>query len=158
VTVLVVRHAKAGHRETWDGPDIERPITKRGLAQAEALAVLLPRLPDLDGAPITRILTSPYVRCRQSVEPLSAAIGTPVEEATALAEGEPLTDLLDLWGRMDAAPTVWCTHGDIIEYFVTWLMHRGVVDGELLMAKGSTWVVRRGPDGEPTGARYVEAP
>jgi phosphohistidine phosphatase SixA len=158
VTVLVVRHAKAGHRESWAGSDFERPVTKRGAEQAEALAVLLPRLPDLDGAPIARILTSPYVRCRQSVEPLAAAIGRPVEDEPALAEGQPMTDVLALWGRPDPEPVVWCTHGDIIEYLLTWLSHRGVVAGELRYAKGSTWVVERGADGDPAAARYVEAP
>jgi hypothetical protein len=46
----------------------------------------------------------------------------------------------------------------VIGNLVMWLAARGLVDGEPRCAKGSTWVVERGPDGEPTGARYEEAP
>jgi 8-oxo-dGTP diphosphatase len=155
VTVLVVRHAKAGDRERWVGPDHERPLSKRGRAQADALARLLPALVD---APIDRILTSPYLRCRETVEPLGGELGVPVHDEPALAEGEPLGATLALLGRLGPAPAVLCSHGDVIGDLVGWLAQRGLVGGELRCAKGSTWIVERALDGAPTRARYVEAP
>ncbi len=45
MTVYVVRHAKAGDREEWKGDDRQRPLTKSGVRQAEALAKLLEHEP-----------------------------------------------------------------------------------------------------------------
>jgi phosphohistidine phosphatase SixA len=62
--LLVVRHAEAGDRSTWEGPDALRPLSPSGHLQAEGLVV---RLEDY---PIERILCSPTLRCRQTVQPL----------------------------------------------------------------------------------------
>jgi 8-oxo-dGTP diphosphatase len=155
VTLLVVRHAKAGDRERWSGPDLERPLTKRGRAQAEALVHLLPPLVD---GPIRRILSSAYVRCRQTVEPLAAVVGVPVEDVEALAEGHVLSETLALLAELGPETAVLCSHGDVIGDLVTWLADQGLVDGPPACAKGSTWVIERGPDGAFTKARYVPAP
>ena len=157
MTVLVVRHAKAGDRERWSGADHERPLSKRGRAQADALVALLP---PLAGTPVGRVLSSSYVRCRQTVEPFAAAVGLAVEDEPALAEGQPLSATLALIARLGPAPAVLCSHGDVIADLVTWLAMRELVEpsGDLRWAKGSTWVVERDLDGRPTSARYVEAP
>ena len=34
--VLLVRHARAGSRKHWEGPDIERPLSKKGWRQAQS--------------------------------------------------------------------------------------------------------------------------
>ena len=62
----MVRHAKAGDRGEWSGDDRMRPLTKSGQRQAEGLANLL------DREPIDKILSSGYLRCVQTVEPLGA--------------------------------------------------------------------------------------
>jgi 8-oxo-dGTP diphosphatase len=90
VPLYLVRHAKAGSRHHWEGPDEERPLTRAGRAQAEALAT------HLGGAPTERVLSSPYVRCVQTVEPLAAKVGTTVEITDALAEGRPFEPVLEL--------------------------------------------------------------
>ena len=61
MAVLLVRHAKAGSRKDWSGDDRLRPLSKAGHRQAEAL------VPLLVGYPITRVLSSPFVRCVQTV-------------------------------------------------------------------------------------------
>ena len=81
MTIYLVRHAKAGSRKAWTGDDELRPLSKAGRAQARALAKRLAA----DG--ITRIFSSPYVRCRQTVEPLAERSGVPVEASEALARG-----------------------------------------------------------------------
>ena len=61
-----------------------------------------------------RILSSPYVRCVQTVEPLAAALGLEVELDERLKEGkgDAAAELL----REDGV--VCCTHGDIVEALV----------------------------------------
>ena len=92
MTVLLLRHAVAGHGT--DAPDDHlRPLDERGRRQAD-------RLPDaLAGYDVQRVLTSPYVRCRQTVVPLAGSLGLPIEERPELAEGSTAEDVLDLVGE-----------------------------------------------------------
>ena len=105
--VYLIRHTRAGHRESWEGEDDRlRPLDKRGRRQAEALVA---QLADRDFA---RILSSPYVRCVQSVEPLAIARGIPLEPVDALAEGAGKAAALELFRSLEA-PAVACVHGDL---------------------------------------------
>jgi 8-oxo-(d)GTP phosphatase len=103
--ILVVRHASAGDRDEWDGDDARRPLDERGRRQAEAL------VDHLAGFEIDRMVSSPFGRCVQTVEPLASARGLDVELSDELAEGagpERVHErLLGLAG--DAA--VVCGHG-----------------------------------------------
>jgi broad specificity phosphatase PhoE len=63
--LLVVRHADAGDKRGWKGPDLLRPLSAAGRRQADGLVV---RLEDY---PIERILCSPSLRCVQTVQPLA---------------------------------------------------------------------------------------
>ena len=104
---VLVRHGVAGDRAKWDGEDRLRPLDRRGERQAAALPE------SLSGLPIRRILTSPAVRCVQTVEPLAAALGIEVEETPALAEGAARADIMALARRRPApgrccAPTATC--------------------------------------------------
>jgi 8-oxo-dGTP diphosphatase len=146
--VLLVRHAEAGDRERWTGDDRVRPLTRRGWHQAEALPE------QLRDAPLTRVLSSPYVRCVQTVEPLAAAHGLTVEPTADLAEGAGHRPVIRLLGEVGDAAL--CTHGDVLQDVLEWLDRRGVVlDGG--MAKGSTWVLDT-VHGEVVSARYLPPP
>ena len=90
MSLYLVRHAKAGDRQHWEGKDHLRPLSKRGRQQADALADALAD----DG--ITRIVTSPFVRCRETVEPLARRLGIEMETSDALVEGAGSHDALDL--------------------------------------------------------------
>jgi 8-oxo-(d)GTP phosphatase len=68
-SLLLVRHAKAGSRRDWDGPDEERPLEAQGRRQAAQLAVVLPLFGPLE------LLTAEPVRCRQTLEPLAERTG-----------------------------------------------------------------------------------
>ena len=103
MSVVLLRHASAGDRDTWDGDDRLRPLDKRGRRRAEALR------DRLLAAGVTRVLSSPYLRCVQTVEPL----GLEIELDDRLAEGAPRRATLELLGEVDDA--VACTHGDVIE-------------------------------------------
>ncbi len=67
MSVLLVRHAKAGDRDKWGPRDDLRPIRAAGEAQAEALVDQLAHFH------VERVLSSPYLRCTQTVAPLAAA-------------------------------------------------------------------------------------
>ena len=80
--LLVVRHAKAGSRDKWDGADHLRPLSNAGRKQAQAIAELLPSYgPD-------RIGSAPQVRCRDTVAPLADALGLPIADERAAQRGQ----------------------------------------------------------------------
>ncbi len=136
MAVLLVRHAEAGDRHRWDGPDEERPVSDEGRQQAEAL------VGELADYPIDRILSSPYLRCTQTVAPLAASRGLPVEPSDDLAEGAGRAALQRVRSLLDGPHTVLCTHGDVVEEVLDGLDVRRSEETE----KGATWVL--GP-GEP---------
>jgi 8-oxo-dGTP diphosphatase len=150
--IYVVRHAKAGDRAEWEGDDRLRPLTKSGHRQAEALAAWLKK------EPIDVILTSPYVRCVQTLEPLAEQRKLPIEPRKDLEEGSGGESILRIVQEFKGRNVVLCTHGDLVEEFLEQLVQKGLVPrGRANMEKGSTWVVEE-TAGKITGARYVAAP
>jgi 8-oxo-dGTP diphosphatase len=148
----VVRHAKAGDRSDWAGDDRLRPLTKSGERQAEALAELL------KNEPIDKILSSGYVRCRQTVEPLAARRKLPVEPAKELEEGAGGESVIRLVQQFKGRNIVLCTHGDVVEELLERLVAQGLVPrARANMEKGSTWVLEE-KDGKITSAKYLAAP
>jgi phosphohistidine phosphatase SixA/8-oxo-dGTP pyrophosphatase MutT (NUDIX family) len=150
--LYVIRHAKAGIRAAWSGPDEERPLTRRGRKQARRL---VERFQGLD---IQRILSSPFVRCMQTVEPLAEARGLPVEVATELREGASVDELLRGLATFGDRPMVVCGHGTEIRSMIDRLEAGGAtIEGARGIAKGSVWVLDR--EGERiVAAHYLPAP
>ena len=151
--LLLVRHAHAGDRGAWVGDDEVRPLSPRGRAQAEALVDVLGPL--LTGA--ASIATSPARRCAETVAPLAAALALPVTTTPALAEG---ADVAALRARLAAvtAPTVWCSHGDVIPALLDRLSHEGVDLGpDPRCRKASTWVLELSA-GDVRTARHLPPP
>ena len=145
----LVRHAKAGSRERWTEPDRDRPLTEAGRIQAERLAHVL--------APDTRrVVSSPYLRCVQTVAPLAEAKGLRVEEEDRLAEGADPDWAL---GQLVAIPgSVVCTHGDVVASIVTTLADAHVpMTGGMQWAKGGTWAFTVS-GGRITAGRYLPPP
>ena len=104
--ILFVRHGNAGRRSAYKGDDRTRPLSKRGVVQARALVPML-----AEHRP-QRILSSPYVRCCETVQPTAEALGLPVESIEELAEGHG-EETLRLMERMVGEAAVLCTHGDV---------------------------------------------
>jgi phosphohistidine phosphatase SixA len=104
---VLLRHASAGERHEWEGGDRLRPLDTRGIEQAASLVDPLLELG------VTRVLSSPYVRCVQTVEPLAARLGVDVEPDERLAEGGSLDAARELLASVDNA--VLCTHGDVVD-------------------------------------------
>jgi broad specificity phosphatase PhoE len=138
--LLLVRHATAGNRRRWKGDDRLRPLDERGRRQADELVgQLRPFAPE-------RVLSSPYVRCVQTVEPLAAVLGLPVEESPELAEGAGRRRALALLRELEGTTAVLCTHGDVIE---------DLLGDE--SEKGSTWALAVEGDGVRR-LEYLPAP
>ena len=151
-TFYVVRHAKAGSRAKWTGDDRLRPLTKKGWKQADELVRVLHPFP------VAAIFSSPYLRCVQSVEPLSKARKITVKTSAELAEGHGLDGLREFLGDSKLDHAVLSTHGDIVWELVEDLVARHVIrPGDGGFDKGSTWVLTT-KDGVPTKARYLAAP
>jgi phosphohistidine phosphatase SixA len=148
----VVRHAKAGDRSDWSGDDRLRPLTKSGQRQAEALAEML------KGESIDKILSSGYLRCTQTVEPLGARRTLSVEPVKELEEGAGGESVLRLIQKYHGRNVVLCTHGDVVEELLEGLIALGLVQrARASMEKGSTWVLDE-TGGNVTAARYLAAP
>jgi len=150
--IYLVRHAKAGERRTWDGDDIDRPLSSAGWRQSAALAERLARKDP------SMLLSSPYVRCVQTLEPLGLAIDVPVTIEQRLCEDEPFEPVLDLLGEVpDRA--VLCSHGDIIPATIRALVRRGMdVVSEPEWRKASVWVVKRSARGRFSRAKAWPPP
>jgi phosphohistidine phosphatase SixA len=130
VSLLLVRHAWAGHAEQWDGDDDDlRPLDDRGREQAQALVELL--------APyeVERIVSSPATRCVDTVVPLAAARGLDVETHDGLHFHRHDLDGPELVRSLARSPVVVCGHGGLetaLGYDVPW--KKGavlVLDGDL---------------------------
>jgi phosphohistidine phosphatase SixA len=105
--LLVIRHARAGERSEWEGDDRLRPLDERGGDQADALVDALAAFP------ITRILSSPYDRCVQTVEPLAAQRGLPIEVRDELGEEQQLTAGVALARSLIGDSVALCVHGGL---------------------------------------------
>jgi phosphohistidine phosphatase SixA len=122
VIVLLVRHARAGDPAEWVGDDRHRPLDKKGRRQADGLHAHLAEYS------VDRILSSPAVRCTQTVLPLGAARGLDVEEVFELAEGSSEADVLRLLASLDSESVVLSTHGDVIEELVGAELKKGATE------------------------------
>jgi phosphohistidine phosphatase SixA len=153
LSIYVVRHAKAGSRRDWDGDDTERPLSKGGRRQADAIATRL------GSEPVSGLWSSPYVRCVQTLVPLGAALDLEVVAEPRLAEETPFSDVLELLREVpDGA--VLCSHGDIIPELLDALVRRGT---KVVTApdwrKASMWVLDTpDPDGHVATAAAEPPP
>ncbi|WP_323055470.1 NUDIX hydrolase [Mycolicibacterium sp. J2] len=144
-TVLIVRHGLAGRRSRYKGDDRNRPLDKRGRAQAESLVGQLLAF----GA--DRLYAAPRTRCHQTLQPLAEELGMPIIDEPALTEeayndhrGRGRSRVLEIAGEaVHAAGTpVICTQGKVIPDLIAWWCERdGVKPDKSRNRKGSTWVL-----------------
>lgn len=152
MTLYLVRHAKAGSRSNWDGDDRERPLSANGWHQARLLAAkLASRSP-------SALLSSPYVRCLQTLQPLAERCDLEVLSDPRLAEGEPFESALDLLAEVpDGA--VLCSHGDLIPETMAALERRGCrIVGVPDWRKATVWRIERTAAGEYASAKVWPPP
>ncbi|MDI3314260.1 MAG: NUDIX hydrolase [Mycobacterium sp.] len=156
-TVLIVRHGSAGSKKLFPGNDAERPLDKKGRAQAEALVGQLLAF----GA--TAVHAADKLRCHQTMEPLAEELGVAiVNEPTLTAEayaenpGRARGRVMQIAGLDDVESArsgrpgpmggthtpVICTQGEVIPDLIAWWCGRdGVRPDKSRNRKGSIWVL-----------------
>ncbi|MGY1915736.1 NUDIX hydrolase [Blastococcus sp. SYSU DS0973] len=145
VSVLLVRHGRAGSKQDFDGPDELRPLDDRGRRQAQQLAEALP----LFGP--AAIASAPPLRCRSTVDPLAQLLGLDVPVRPELGEegfaDDPQAALAAVEQRLvpraDGGVTVLCSQGGVIPAVLQALgVHGHGVRGLLPpAAKSSVWAL-----------------
>jgi len=165
--VYVVRHAHAQPRDGWTGLDDDRPLTDRGVKEAQALADHFDTgtpggrsrksgAPQREPRP-TLLLSSSAKRCLATLEPLAAACVLPVATAEFLLEGSDASSALMKAKELaaDGGVPVLCTHGDVIWGMVELLEKTGAyLPGPVDVKKGSVWVLEI-ESGSVGSARYI---
>ena len=111
--LVIVRHAKALSRKGWQGEDTLRPLNAPGRERAEAL------VPILAAYGVNLVVTSPSVRCLDTVLPYAAAAGQQPRLRVGLSEEGFAKDpsraahyLARLLER--GSPAVVCSHGPVL--------------------------------------------
>jgi 8-oxo-dGTP diphosphatase len=133
----LVRHAHAGSKGKWAGPDQARPLSDQG--RAEALG-LIQQLGDLS---LGRVLSSPVERCLQTVQPLAGRLGRLVEPSEALGVDGTGPGVLELLTDPALEGAVLCTHGEVIGKVFDKLQQAGIeLSDPLRWPKGSTWILQ----------------
>jgi 8-oxo-(d)GTP phosphatase len=140
-TVLVVRHGTAGRKSRFSGDDTERPLDKRGRAQAEAL------VPQLLAFGASDVYAADRLRCHQTVEPLAAELDVPIHNEPTLTEESYAKNpkrgrhrVLRI-AEQDGIPAI-CTQGKVIPDLIAWWCERdGIRPDKSRNRKGSAWVL-----------------
>ncbi|MEZ5383003.1 MAG: phosphoglycerate mutase family protein [Microthrixaceae bacterium] len=138
MTLYLVRHGKAGTRDSSDPLDFQRQLDHKGRRQAIWVA------DQLIDCKLGAVWSSPLPRCSQTVEPTALRHGLSVDPVEALAEGSALDRA---WAVVEdamalASDVVLCSHGDLIPDLVRRAQGRGmVVPGRRGFDKGSIWAL-----------------
>jgi 8-oxo-dGTP pyrophosphatase MutT (NUDIX family) len=159
--VVLVRHAKAGSRNQWEGDDALRPLSGSGQEQARHLGPLLHLFgPD-------RLISAPPLRCRDTLAPLGGQLGMTITDEPLFGEAaywdDPTAALARLRELADVpGVTVVCSQGGVIPGLVgalaTSAQLPGVDPDDLRAKKGSTWLLTFGADRALRAADYYERP
>jgi phosphohistidine phosphatase SixA len=145
---ILVRHAHAGDKRQWKGVDANRPLSERGRQQAEGLAH------NLSGLDTPRLISSPYLRCQQTLRPLAGRSRRTIETSRLLAPNARPGELHEFLADPALEGAVLCTHGETLSALIRrWRQKDGVtfsVDGPRLdrslseqnsTEKGAAWIV-----------------
>lgn len=160
-TLEIFIHVDAVGRGEWTGAPDDRPLTDLGHKQAERMAQIL----TVD--PIDALVSSPALRCRESLQPLAAATGLDIEVVPgfrdthgyrapdgwgkdgpdplggAFSAGSAYAAFSDLQQRYASGRVVLCSYGDIVPALLAFLSGQY---GEQMpprnMAKGVVFAVQ----------------
>ena len=144
--VVLLRHASAGERKLWSSDDRERPLDAYGEEQSRVLNSLLVALG------VDRVVSSPTVRCVQTVASFGAGRRQAVETFPAISEDDYDPDGAEaLLSQLlvDPGSSVMCTHGPVLGDLIDRLCTRlgRPPTGAARVSKGGAWLIhtdRRG--------------
>ena len=124
-----------------------RPLDGFGERQAKALSEVIAE------RRVARIVSSPAVRCLQSLQPLADLVGVPIARWDVLGpHGQGATIVTECFANPAFDDAVICTHGELMEPLTRLddlrrLVRRSDLRSQRLLAKGSAWRLRLGADG-----------
>lgn len=151
--LIVLRHAEALKRAAWGASralhaayDSARPLAPAGLEQADRVAAVLAAYG------VTRVVTSPSRRCRQTVEPFAGLAGVRLERDYLMSEEGHVADPTGTAAvahnlAVAPAPTALCTHRPVLHVVMRAL-------SEALLEAGD-WTIWLDPRLPPAGALVV---
>jgi 8-oxo-dGTP diphosphatase len=151
--VVVVRHARAGSKKQWSGPDLLRPLDSVGERHAIEL------VDKLAAIPIRRLISSPALRCVQTLEPLANHTGLTIERCELLGPDGDARAVLGGLAEEALRDAVLCTHGEVMRPMLRRMRRRHVtILGEpgprgWLLRKGTAWQLALADDGRITELR-----
>ena len=135
--VYLVRHAHAGNKRQWEGPDQARPLSAQGHKEALGL------VERLGAHRLGRLLSSPAERCLQTVQPLAEETGRRIEAEEALGVEGTGPGVLELLGDPALVDAVLCTHGEVIAKVFDELQAAGIdLSDPPRWPKGCTWILQ----------------
>ncbi len=108
---------------------------------------------------IERIISSPSLRCTQTVQPLADRLSLEIETSDSLAEGVEADEVVALFRSLRSTDTALCTHGDVIPVLLDTLAERDglVLPEDYPCAKGSAWECEQDDSGRAVTAMYLPA-
>jgi phosphohistidine phosphatase SixA len=118
---VLLRHAHAVNKRAWSGSDRERPLSERGFRQAEAL------VEPLAAVAVRRLLSSPALRCRQTLDPLAQRLGMPIESTYLLDPDVDAALVAELAQDPGSTDAVLCTHGETLAALLGYWQARGQI-------------------------------
>ena len=133
---VLVRHAHAGAKENWPGPDEVRPLDQRGQDQVSALTPLLGLFKP------ARVYSAPVTRCVDTVTPVGLVVRTDsifgeARAAAPQAVADRIRELVAESGRV-----VVCSQGGVIPETLAALRPPNVSAGtSFVTPKGHAWVL-----------------
>lgn len=121
--LLVVRHAKAVGRGSWSEEDPLRPLDESGRRRSARMVPLLGAY-----AP-TLLVSSPSLRCHDTMAPFAVTSGTPILTRVGLSEEGYAARPEKLARHLERVlttgePTALCTHGPLLPELLTRLAER----------------------------------
>lgn len=113
-TILIVRHANSTKRETFTGDDLDRPLSELGFKQLAELSQIL------QAYGVREVVSSPALRCVQTVEPYALFQNIPVKSNDLLLEDQPSFNRA-AWINLSKnnQPMAVCSHRPVIDLIGT---------------------------------------
>lgn len=135
--VVVLRHGKATPHEEWRGPDASRPLLKRGVDQAVAVAHGVAAFRP------GRLVTSPAVRCVSTIQPVARVTGLDVEEDRAISQDDYESDgesVAAVVGRVvdSRRTTVLCSHGPVLPQLLSGVVRHSGAPADLNLHRAAS--------------------
>jgi 8-oxo-dGTP diphosphatase len=153
-TLIILRHTKALERGDWDEEDSQRTLDEIGFDQAQLL------IKHLEPFAIDEIYTSNYLRCVQTVTPLSHSRGLNVTQVPSLNEEtfneDPLRSVSFANAlKQDEKNILICSHNPVIPTMLRGILNTKLKNRDLIkLEPGDAWIVHR-VRGEIVGLDYL---